>query len=122
MKAFRVAGDSVQVSALVMPDASMVCGRAETIAHQRAVGHHADLDVGRPQQQLHPVDRAGRPAVGERVAQRVDRVDDEDQRADHVAVDERAGGADGDRAVGRADLRGEYWWRPDSRFPRCPPQ
>ena len=45
------------------------------------VGDHADRDSGGPQQLFHPVDRAGRPAVGERVPQRVDRIDDEDQRA-----------------------------------------
>lgn len=64
-----------------------------------AVGDQADGDLPRAQQLFHAVNRAGGPAVIERVAQRVDRIDDEDQRAGHVAVQERPVGAYGHGVV-----------------------
>ena len=72
-----------------------------------AVGDDPDLDPGRAEQLLHPVDRAGGPAVVERVAQCVAGVDDEDQRTEQVTVREPTGAGDADGVVGRADAGGD---------------
>ena len=64
MNALRAAGSSIQVWASTMPEATMVSGRALTIAHQRP---SVTTPIGTPevaQQLFHPVDRACRPAVG----------------------------------------------------------
>ena len=69
-----------------MPEATMVSGRALTTAHQRPSVTTPIADAGGPEQFLHPVDGAGGPAVVERVAQRFDRVGDEDKRPGRVAA------------------------------------
>ena len=63
------------------------------------IGDHADRDSRGAQQLFHPVDRACRPAVGRRVAQRVDRIDDQDQRPGRVPARQCTGRGDGDRIV-----------------------
>ena len=67
-----------------MPEATIVSGRALTIAHQRPSVTTPIADAGGPEQLFHPVDGAGGPAVVERVAQRFDRVGDEDKRPGRV--------------------------------------
>ena len=88
-----------------MPEATIVSGRALTIAHQRPSVTTPIADTGGPEQFLHPVDGAGGPAVIERDAQRFDRVGDEDERPGRVPARQRAGRADGDGVVGRCTFR-----------------
>ena len=107
MNAFRVAGDSVQVSALVMPDASMVCGRAETIAHQLpSVTTPIRTSVVRSSSSIRSIGLAAQPSAS---GSRSESTGSMTSTSAPIMspVDERASRAHGDRAVGRADLRGE---------------
>ena len=65
------------------------------------VGDDADRHAAGPQHRLHPVDRAGRPAVVEQVAQAGHRVDHPQQRPAAVAAHQRPGRLDRHRAVRR---------------------
>ena len=73
-----------------MPDATMVSGRALTTAHQRPSVTTPIAHPGGPEQLLHPVDRAGGPAVIKGCAEGFDRVGDEDEGTGRVATAERA--------------------------------
>ena len=74
----------------------MVSGRALTTAHQRP---SVTTPTGTPEARssiFHPVNRARGPAVAQGIPQRVDGIDDEDQRPGRVPVHQCAGRDDGD--------------------------
>ena len=76
-----------------MPEATIVAVAGADERPPAPVGDHPDRHPGGSQQRLHPVDRAGRPAVVDGSRSESDRVDDQHQRADDVAMDERTGRA-----------------------------